>query len=309
MTAAVPLAGLALALAWPVPTMLAGAAWTRRAPRAALVLWQAVGLAGGLAGIGAGLALGVAPLGRDPLAGVRVLAEQLLAGRPPAGLGPLNLLGLAWALLVGGWLSAALACSLAVTLRSRACHRRMVDLVAHPHPAVPDPAARVLDHPAAVAYCLPGVLHPRVVLSVGVLTLLSGRELACVLAHERVHLHARHDLVVLPFAALAAALHWLPWPRQARDAVAALVEMLADDQACRGHDRRVLAAALVRVGTAGRLPAGALPAGEHAVVARVRRLLEPAAPPPAWVPGVYLLAAVVLASPAVLLAAPAMTAG
>jgi Zn-dependent protease with chaperone function len=300
MTTAVALAGLALALAWPVPTMLAGAAWTRRAPRAALVLWQAVGLAGGLAGIGAGLALGVAPLGRDPLAGLGGLAGQLLAGRPPAGLGPLNLLGLAWALL---------ACSLAVTLRSRACHRRMVDLVAHPHPAVPDPAARVLDHPAAVAYCLPGVLHPRVVLSVGVLTLLSGRELACVLAHERVHLHARHDLVVLPFAALAAALHWLPWPRQARDAVAALVEMLADDQACRGHDRRVLAAALVRVGTAGPLPAGALPAGEHAVVARVRRLLEPAAPPPAWVPGVYLLAALVLASPAVLLAAPAMAAG
>jgi hypothetical protein len=45
------------------------------------------------------------------------------------------------------------------------------------------------------------------------------------------------------------------------------------------------------------------------VVARVHRLLEPAAPPPAWVPGVYLLAAVVLASPAVLLAAPAMAAG
>jgi hypothetical protein len=109
--------------------------------------------------------------------------------------------------------------------------------------------------------------------------------------------------------ALAAALRWLPWPQQARDAVAALVEMLADDQACRGHDRRILAAALVRVGTAGPLPAGALPAGEHAVVARVRRLLEPAAPPPAWVPGVYLLAAMILASPAVLLAAPAMASG
>src|SRR6266545_2862780 len=158
----------------------------------------------------------------------------------------------------------------------------MVDLVARPHPAVPDPAARVLDHPAAVAYCLPGVLHPRVVLSAGVLTLLNGRELACVLAHERVHLHARHDLVVLPFAALAAALRWLPWPQQARDAVAALVEMLADDQACRGHDRRILAAALVRVGTAGRLPAGALPAGEHAVVARLRPPRCVASPCSAW---------------------------
>jgi hypothetical protein len=91
--------------------------------------------------------------------------------------------------------------------------------------------------------------------------------------------------------------------------VSALGGVLANDRVCRAHDRRVLAAALVRVGTAGRLPAGALPAGEHAVVARVRRLLEPAAPPPAWVPGVYLLAAVVLASPAVLLAAPAMAAG
>ena len=36
---------LALALAGPVPAMLARASWTMRAPRAALVLWQSIAVA------------------------------------------------------------------------------------------------------------------------------------------------------------------------------------------------------------------------------------------------------------------------
>jgi len=52
---------------------LAAARWPARDPPGALLLWQAVGLAGGLALLGAGVTYGLAPLGwctrlhRDPL--------------------------------------------------------------------------------------------------------------------------------------------------------------------------------------------------------------------------------------------------
>src|SRR5262249_31497598 len=57
------LARLAGVLLWPAPLLLARARWTRSEPRAALVLWQSLGLAAGLALIGAAVAAAVAPLG------------------------------------------------------------------------------------------------------------------------------------------------------------------------------------------------------------------------------------------------------
>src|SRR3954465_6171346 len=60
---AAALAVLAALLAWPVPALLARARWPRRDPVAALVCWQAVGLAGGLSIIGALLVHGLAPGG------------------------------------------------------------------------------------------------------------------------------------------------------------------------------------------------------------------------------------------------------
>ncbi|GAA3509400.1 hypothetical protein FHR32_005675 [Streptosporangium album] len=41
---------------------LAAAPWTHRCPRAALVLWQAIGLSGGLGAVGVGLVAAAAPL-------------------------------------------------------------------------------------------------------------------------------------------------------------------------------------------------------------------------------------------------------
>ena len=48
---------LALVLAGPAATVLGRALWPRRAPRAALVLWQAVALAAVLSAFGSGLAI------------------------------------------------------------------------------------------------------------------------------------------------------------------------------------------------------------------------------------------------------------
>ena len=302
MRTALTLAALGAALAWPVPALLARARWTWRAPRAGLLLWQAVGLAAGLAGIGAGLALAVAPLGPALFPGLGALAGQALAGRPLAGLGPLNLAGLVWAVALTLHLAAAPALSALRVLRARARHRRLVELLARPHPIAAD--ARVVDHPAAVAYCLPG-LRPRVVLSAGTLRLLTEPQLAALLAHERAHARARHDLVLLPFLGLTSAFPRVPPVRHAREAVATLVEMHADDRACREHEPRLLAAALLRVGAAA-APAGALAAAGHPVLARVQRLLNPR-PAPAWLQAAaYLAAASLLALPTLLLAAPVL---
>ena len=73
------LGALALALAWPVPVALSRAAWPSRAPAAALALWQAIALAGGLSMIGCLLAFGSAPAGSLPAA-IGALAPHLLAG-------------------------------------------------------------------------------------------------------------------------------------------------------------------------------------------------------------------------------------
>jgi Zn-dependent protease with chaperone function len=299
---ALALAALAAILACWIPALLVRATWPQRVPAAALVLWQAVGLAGGLAGVGSGLALAVAPLDPRLLPGLERLGEQALAGRPLAGLGVLNLVGLAWAVVLATRLSGGLVIAMVRTLRARARLRRLVDLVTRPYPPAPR-NARVLDHPAAMAYCLPG-LRSRVVLSAGALHLLDDQQVAAVLAHEHAHTRARHDLVVLPFRALYASLPWVPSVGRAHQAVTMLVEMLADDRACRRHQRRVLATALVRVATAAPAPpAGALSATQAPLVTRVRRLLDPPAPAPAWVPlAAYLTALALLAVPTALLA-------
>ena len=90
----------------------------------------------------------------------------------------------------------------AQTFRARRRHRALLALIAREDPAVP--GVRVLDHPSAAAYCVPG-LRSQVVVSEGALKLLSADELTAVLAHEAAHVRERHDLVLLPFAALRRA--------------------------------------------------------------------------------------------------------
>jgi hypothetical protein len=275
---AVTLAVLTIVLVGPVAGRLAPAAWVRREPRAALVLWQALGLSAGLAAVGACLAVGVAPLGPSLPGAVGEWLVRGAAGDPTGGIAPVRLAVLGVGLVLLGRLLGVLALAAWRTARSRARHRAVVDLVGRPWDR--GGGATVLDHPGVAAYCLPGP-RPRVVLTAGALALLDDDELDAVLAHERAHVAERHDLVVLPFSAWVSALPWIPGVRAARRSVARLVEMVADDRACVGRDRTVLAAALARVGSAGaHAPAGALGAGDDAVLDRVRRLLDPPPPSP-----------------------------
>ena len=91
---------------------------------------------------------------------------------------------------------------------------------------------QVVDHPLAVAYCLPGI-RSRIVVSRGAIDALADSQLRAVLAHERAHAHSRHDLVVQPFIAWRATFPFLPTATTALRAVELLVEMLADDRARR----------------------------------------------------------------------------
>jgi Zn-dependent protease with chaperone function len=290
------------------------ASWPRRSPAAAILLWQALGLASGLATVGTliGLAL---PASNDGLVRSVLRAAALLRDGDAFGMaamfglrpaGGAVILAVRLACLAAGLALLTLLCwvllaALAAALQARRRQRTLLTLLAHGDPKVP--GALVVDYPTAAAYCLPG-LRSRIVVSVGTLELLGRRELAAVLAHERAHLRERHDLVLLPFTALRRAFPRSATCTDAHRAVALLVEMLADDRALRGRPARELVTALARFGTAGvcPAPAGALAAGEGEVAARVTRLLHPGRPlPAAAVLAICLAAALLVAAPVTLL--------
>jgi len=299
------------------------ARWPRRCPAAAILLWQALGLASGLAAVGTliglalpasqgGLVLSVlraAGLLRDgELLGLsRMFGLTQADGAPPV----LVLVAVRLACLAAGLVLLASLCwvllaASVAALQARRRQRALLTLLAHGDPKVP--GALVVDYPSAAAYCLPGLRsRSRIVVSVGALELLGRGELAAVLAHERAHLRERHDLVLLPFTALRRAFPKSATCTGAQRAVALLVEMLADDRALRGGPARELVSALVRFGTAGicPAPAGALAVAEGSegeVAARVTRLIQPSRPLPAVaVMAVCLAAALLVAAPVTLL--------
>ncbi|NHC46677.1 M56 family metallopeptidase [Motilibacter aurantiacus] len=244
---------LALVLAGPVPAVLARARWTWQVPRAALVLWQALAVAAFLAALGAG---------------TWATTELLLN---PHGLPAAVAVGVVTGLL-GGRLAAA-GLSVAVrTRRRRQRHRDLVDLLQCGSVTSGGSAVRVVEGQACYAYCLPG-REAAVVLSEATLASLSPVELAAVVAHERAHLRARHDLLVEFFTALHQAFPRLVRSGAALQTVRLLVEMLADDAARRKAGERPLANALLAL-SATPVPA---PTASGTVLtagaaARVRRL-------------------------------------
>lgn len=250
----VVLVALAIVLAGPVPWALTRLPVLRRTPRATMVLWQAVALAAVLAALGAGLSLVTAQLDGEVSVRAYVLSAFPLC---------LTALVLARLLLSGHRVGTDLR-----HLRRR--HRELVDLLAEDRDGV-----RVLDHEAPTAYCLPG-LRSRVVVSRGAVTSLTATELEAVLAHERAHLRARHDLVLEAFTVLQQAFPAVVTSRRALDEVRLLVEVLADRAARRRCGARALVTALSALtgsGTAS-APAATLAASELGLRARLDLLLD-----------------------------------
>ena len=248
------LAALAVVLAGPVPWLLTRLPSLRRTPRATMVLWQAVALAGVLAALGAGLSLVTAQLDGDPSLRTYVVSAI-----------PLSITGLVLArLLLSGH-------RVGTDLRNlRRRHRQLVDLLADDRDGV-----HVLEHEAPTAYCLPG-LRPRVVVSSGTVASLTADELAGVLAHERAHVRARHDLVLEAFTVLQRAFPAVVTSRHALGEVRLLVEVLADRAARRRHGAESLVTAFhaLAAGGATAAPDSALAASDTGLRARLDLLLD-----------------------------------
>ncbi|MET3921536.1 M56 family metallopeptidase [Arthrobacter sp. UYEF20] len=293
------LAVLAVVLAWPVPILLSRARWPARSPFTAMLLWQAIALAGGLSMIGAMLVYGLEPAGDNLLAGLKSLTGMVLYNAPTTVLGFWHIFALSAAALLTAHLVFTLLLTYYKIQRQRQRHRELLALLASPSADGPKTLVLSLDSP--VAYCLPGGARSVTVLSDGLMAALEPAELRAVLIHENAHLSQRHHLLLWAFAAWRQALPWLPTTRLAQDAVNSLIEMLADDVALKTESKATLikAIAIVASGSPGapgaRMALGAaeLPdvdpgqpgatggAGSASTTAsRVSRLLSPQPPLP-----------------------------
>lgn len=277
---------IGLALALPVPALLATMTWPHRSPTAAVVLWQSLALAAVLAISGAALSTALWLVTDDHLSWWRISLHLTI----------LAIGVLVWARF---WWAAWHVWHETSARRRR--HRELVDLLGEPHGALP--AVRILAEETPIAYCIPRRGDPRVVISQGTLDALDDESLQAVLEHERAHVRTRHDLVLEAFGVLHRA-----FPRPLRtDAPLrqsqVLVELIADDAARKVAGDGALARAIVAL-AGGRTPAGALGAGGEALI-RLERLGD--SRDSKWSTIASLsISAVVLIAPTVLLAAPWM---
>ena len=320
------LAVLAIVLAWPVPILLSRAHWPARSPFTAMLLWQAIALAGGLSMIGAMLVYGLEPVGDNLLAGLRALAGMVLRNEPTTALGFWHIFALSAAALLSAHLVFTLLLTYYKIQRQRRRHRELLALLASP--SADGPRTMVISHDSPVAYCLPGGARSVTVLSDGLMAALEPDELRAVLSHENAHLSQRHHLLLWAFAAWRQALPWLPTTRLAQEAVNSLIEMLADDVALKTESKATLIKAIAIVAngsaaapgaSAARMAFGAGEAdaaqpgatgGAGALVTtatRVSRLLSPQPPrPEALRLGVLGACVLLLAVPTALLIVPGL---
>ncbi|MET3204298.1 UNVERIFIED_ORG: Zn-dependent protease with chaperone function [Arthrobacter sp. UYEF13] len=328
------LAVLAIVLAWPVPILLSRASWPARSPFTAMLLWQAIALAGGLSMIGAMLVYGLEPIGDNLISGLRGLAAMVLFNAPTTALGFWHLFALSAAALLTAHLVFTLLLTYYRIERQRRRHRELLALLAAP--SVDADRTVVISHDSPVAYCLPGGARSVTVLSDGLMAALEPAELRAVLSHENAHLNQRHHLLLWAFAAWRQALPWLPTTRLAQEAVNSLIEMLADDVALKTESNATLikAIAIVASGPTGGMaagtatgvaaadlpsahpglaldgleaPAGAVSGSARTTMSRVSRLLSPQPQLPAAARGLVLAGcALLLALPTALLIVPGL---
>ena len=311
----------ALMLAFVPGRLLVRASWPARAPRWGVAAWQALSAGTLLAAAGAGLALAVPSL-RISMSLSMLLREcvmALRAGYHSPGGALTAAVGATIALVVIVSAVSAVSHELVVAGSARREHRSVLRLAgrrweppAHTDRRCASAVPLVVEHPSLVAYCLPG-RGGRIVLSSAALAALQPAELDAVLAHERAHLAGRHHLVLATSAGLARAFGFLPLFRVGREQTAVLIEMLADDRACRAGEPLTVASALLALAgpsTAGSgmsVPSSALGANQTATGTRVRRLLDRPVPlRPVGRAVAALGSLLVVLTPLVVLAAPAL---
>ncbi len=247
-------------LAWAAAVLAAGiavalAAARPPAARAAPRLGAATGVLT-LAGIGLIppllLACAAAALGTPTGHGRHTAAGACVAVAGHAGPGQLALYGVAAALAARTVLLAARALRAA----RRAELRGLALAGAVPRPLAGGGTAWIVPASQLAAYCA-GLRHPRVIVSSGLLDLLTPAEQEAVLAHEVAHIRLGHPRVLLLGAVIASSYRWLPparlaWTRLRRD-----LEAAADDEAAAEIGTGPLLSALAKVALAAASPAPA----------------------------------------------------
>lgn len=273
----------------------------RRAPRPALVAWQAVSLSAVIAALCAGPAA-VAYL-NDTTYGWFACSSQNGCATTIWWMENRRWIVLTIAAVVTVLVLGRLLLSghrIGTRLRAaRARHRELVDVLAAPESDGRADGIRVLDHATPTAYCLPG-RRSRVVLTQGALAALPDDELDAVLAHERAHLRGRHDLLIEYFTVLH---HSVPNPVRSPEAlreVRLLVEALADRAAVRRSGPVTTARALLTLAQ-GQAPEAGLGAGGDGTTAARMRLLAAEPLSSLTIVLMYAYAAVVLILPLALL--------
>ncbi|GAB3983973.1 hypothetical protein GCM10029978_092210 [Actinoallomurus acanthiterrae] len=272
MTVTLLLLGYALLLATAGTALLRRASWPSRAPRLAIVAWQA---------------LSASIVGSVILAGLTATTAATRAGDVPGRCyGPVEwpcapdtislaaipvATGAVMALAVAARVLWCLIAAYGAAARERRLRLDGLTLVGRPDPRR---GVTVIDHDAPAVYCVPGH-RGRIVVTSGALAALDEEQLAAALAHERAHLRQRHHLALTAAQALARAFGPLPVFTAAREQIAFLVELAADDAAAKGSGRLTVAEALLTLAEA--IPAAAmapaLAAGGTATGARARRLI------------------------------------
>lgn len=257
-----------VAVLWSGPRLAGSAAASLADPRLALLACQAVPAAvAGAVVLMAGMTLvSVQHLRPDLEHLLHACAVAVWDDATHPGVPVTTALGVGAALVLTQLLRTA-AASAAGVRRARRDQRAALALVGE----VQEHYVRV-HSPEVFAYCLPG-RGGRVVLSSAAERELDDLQLAAVLAHERAHLRGRHHLLLQTTAVLARALP-VPALRRLHGQARTLVEMVADDRACRVTSREALVGALLRMGAHGTGPG--LAAGGGDPEARALRLVEPA---------------------------------
>lgn len=255
---------------WFAPRLTASSSWLFAAPRLGLLLCQVIpaALAGAVV-VMAGMSLvSVQHLRPDLEHLLHACAVAVWDNARHPGVPGTTALGLVAIVLLSHLLRTAVA-SAARVRRTRRDQREALALVGE----VDERYTRVHSGDA-FAFCLPG-RGGGIVVSTAAERELDDVQLAAVLAHERAHLRGRHHVVVQVTHVMACALP-LPPLRLLHQQAKALVEMVADDRACRVASREALVGALLRLSSRATGPE--LAANGSDVSRRALRLLEPVRP-------------------------------
>ena len=208
------LAVLAIVLAWPVPILLSRAQWPARSPFTAMLLWQAIALAGGLSMIGAMLVYGLEPIGDNLLAGLQALAGMVFNNAPTTELGFWHIFALSAAALLTAHLVFTLLLTYYKIQRQRGATANCWRSWPHRPPTARGPWSSTTTPPWRTAFPAAHAQSPSS--PTGSWRPWNPRTPCCA-DHENAHLSQRHHLLLWAFAAWRQALPWLPTTRLAQE--------------------------------------------------------------------------------------------